>query len=141
MSPFFQSVKVMCIIFKRYFLLFTWYWATAAGLTVLTCAKIQSIWQFELQDLFFGLKHNAYKWAFGGIIEHSTLTPLASVGLNYVFTIQHWGVKPCLNMLTKVNELNKHLHNLNKKECCFKQMNILTELHSKIYRFNLAFAT
>ena len=38
--------------------------ATAAGLTVLTCAKILSIWQFELQDLFFGLEHNAHKWPF-----------------------------------------------------------------------------
>lgn len=44
----------------------------AAGLTVLTCATILSIWQFELQDLFFGLQHNAHKWTLGRIIEHNT---------------------------------------------------------------------
>lgn len=63
--------------------------ATAAGLTVLTCAKSLSIWQLELQDLFFGLERNAHKWTFGRIIEHNTLTSLASVGLNYVFATQH----------------------------------------------------
>ena len=63
--------------------------ATAAGVTVLTCGKILSIWQFELQDIYFGLEHNVHNWIFLRIIEHYTLSSLASVKLNYVFTIQH----------------------------------------------------
>lgn len=48
-----------------------------ANLTVLTCAEMMNIWTFELQDLFFGLEHNAHKWTFWRIIEHNTLTSLA----------------------------------------------------------------
>ena len=123
MSSFVQPEKVICIHFQRIFsvvYMISLFRATAVGLTVLTCAKIQSIWQFELQDLFFGPEHNAHKWTFGRIIEHNTLTSLALVGLNYAFPIQYGGLKLCLHMQTKVKELIQHLDNLNKKECCIK---------------------
>lgn len=87
-----------------------------AGLTVLTCAKIPNIWQFELQDLFFGLKYNAHKQNFWRIIEHNTLISLASAGLIYVFAIQHQGLRPHLYMHTRVKELSKHLHNWKRRE-------------------------
>lgn len=65
----------MCIHVQRIFSLvymISLFRAAAAGLTALTCATILSIWQFELQDLFFGLQYNAHKWTFGRIIEHNT---------------------------------------------------------------------
>lgn len=95
----------MCIHFQKIFSLvymISLFRATAAGLTVLTCAKILSIWQLELQDLFFRLEHNAHKWTFWKIIEHNALTSLDSLGPNYVSTtIQHEGLRPCPHMQTK----------------------------------------